>query len=203
MLRVLCQFLPRSLNGTKVDRLNNVALHRAVRCCTWAGKWAFKPWPNNYIVPVEDPFDATDNCARSIFASNTGLVKDAFLLGLLSLRDLSSQAGKILSTPNACSPTLHQEGIRLQLRQEVVCAAADGSLNALFTARPPPAIKHPFKSGARWQEGWNRDGRTGHAAIGAKAWRGAKDPPRSKSRSRRQKKAKRPRSAASASDAEQ
>ncbi|KAK9832586.1 hypothetical protein WJX81_001551 [Elliptochloris bilobata] len=39
---------------------------RGVRASTWAGRWTHRRWAKRYFVGVEDPFDATDNCARSI-----------------------------------------------------------------------------------------------------------------------------------------
>lgn len=37
-----------------------------------------------------------------------------------------------------------------------VRAAADFALRALFTLRDAPFMRHPFRNGNRWQEGWGR-----------------------------------------------
>jgi len=37
-----------------------------VRLSTWAGGWTANGWQKPYAVAVEDPFDASENCARSI-----------------------------------------------------------------------------------------------------------------------------------------
>ena len=73
---------------------------RAVRCSTWAGRWAYKQWTRNYLVPIEDPFDATDNCARSIFAVNVGYVRDAFQESLAVLQHLPDSNSEPLGCPH-------------------------------------------------------------------------------------------------------
>ena len=67
---------------------------RAVRCCTWAGQWTFKPWPKVYMMPIEDPFDATDNCARSIFAANAEYVSKTLQESLMATQRLNSASGE-------------------------------------------------------------------------------------------------------------
>lgn len=74
---------------------------RAVRCSTWAGDWFHRTWVRNHIVPVEDPFDVTDNCARSIFAANIGYVRGCFTKAADALRELPPESGT--STPLSCS----------------------------------------------------------------------------------------------------
>ncbi|EIE23385.1 hypothetical protein COCSUDRAFT_41642 [Coccomyxa subellipsoidea C-169] len=44
---------------------------RAPECCdvrasTWCGAWSYRPWAKAYMAAVEDPFDSSDNCARTI-----------------------------------------------------------------------------------------------------------------------------------------
>ena len=39
---------------------------RYVRISTWCGTWTYRAWAKKYCVGVEDPFDSTDNCARTI-----------------------------------------------------------------------------------------------------------------------------------------
>ena len=45
-----------------------VVVCRYVRISTWCGDWSYRPWAKPYCVGVEDPFDCTDNCARTIAA---------------------------------------------------------------------------------------------------------------------------------------
>ncbi len=46
------------------------------------------------MMPVEDPFDATDNCARSIFASNAEYVSKCFKESLMATQRLQDPTGK-------------------------------------------------------------------------------------------------------------
>ncbi|KAK9862262.1 hypothetical protein WJX84_008113 [Apatococcus fuscideae] len=49
---------------------------RVIRASTWAGDWTVLRWSKAYAFGVEDPFDATENCARSILArASAGIVK--------------------------------------------------------------------------------------------------------------------------------
>ena len=69
---------------------------RAVRVSTWAGRWSFMEWPKRYIVPIEDPFDATDNCSRSVMATRIDHVRDSFRLALQTMMQLQDGAGDAL-----------------------------------------------------------------------------------------------------------
>ena len=52
--------------------------HRYVRISTWCGTWTYRAWAKKYCVGVEDPFDCTDNCARTIAAHASSAVANKF-----------------------------------------------------------------------------------------------------------------------------
>ncbi|KAL0048376.1 hypothetical protein WJX82_001914 [Trebouxia sp. C0006] len=51
---------------------------RYVRISTWCGTWTYRPWTKKYCVGVEDPFDCTDNCARTIAPHASSSVANKF-----------------------------------------------------------------------------------------------------------------------------
>ncbi|CAK0787781.1 hypothetical protein CVIRNUC_011003 [Coccomyxa viridis] len=53
-------------------------LSASVRASTWCGQWSYGQWEKSYIAAVEDPFDATDNCARTIGFSKIDSIVTAF-----------------------------------------------------------------------------------------------------------------------------
>ena len=55
-------------------------------------------------MPIEDPFDATDNCARSIFKVNVGYVRDAFQESLAVLQNLPNSNGEPLVSSHRMTP---------------------------------------------------------------------------------------------------
>jgi len=59
------------------------------RCSPWAGEWRTAPWPGVhyffYVASIEDPFDATDNCGRSLHSSSIHKVLRAFRSATLEL----------------------------------------------------------------------------------------------------------------------
>lgn len=56
----------------------DAAVCRYVRISTWCGDWSYRPWAKPYCVGVEDPFDCTDNCARTIAAQSSSSVARKF-----------------------------------------------------------------------------------------------------------------------------
>ena len=55
-----------------------VCVCRYVRISTWCGTWTYRPWTKKYCVGVEDPFDCTDNCARTIAPHASSSVANKF-----------------------------------------------------------------------------------------------------------------------------
>lgn len=47
------------------------------------------------MMPIEDPFDATDNCARSIFAANAEYVSKCLRESLMATQKFPNEAGKL------------------------------------------------------------------------------------------------------------
>ena len=55
-----------------------VCVCRYVRISTWCGTWTYRPWTKKYCVGVEDPFDCTDNCARTIAPHASSSIANKF-----------------------------------------------------------------------------------------------------------------------------
>ena len=49
-----------------------------IRANTWAGDWTVLRWSKAYAFGVEDPFDATENCARSILGRASAGIAEKF-----------------------------------------------------------------------------------------------------------------------------
>lgn len=47
------------------------------------------------MVPIEDPFDATDNCARSIFAANAEYVTKTMTTSMMACQRLTDRTGEM------------------------------------------------------------------------------------------------------------
>jgi hypothetical protein len=65
-----------------------------------------------YVASVEDPFDATDNCGRSIHNETIGRVLGAFQSGSLAFRD-ASRSSEYLSSQGSGLGPLHSAGVLL------------------------------------------------------------------------------------------
>lgn len=68
------------------------ALCRSVRISTWSGGWTYRRWAKKYCVGLEDPFDCTDNCARTIAAHASNAVAKAFGKAATSMLVISETA---------------------------------------------------------------------------------------------------------------
>ncbi|KAK9905558.1 hypothetical protein WJX75_002111 [Coccomyxa subellipsoidea] len=61
-----------------------------VRASTWCGSWSYRPWGKAYMAAVEDPFDCTDNCARTIGRERLPYIARSFAAAadaMMSARD--------------------------------------------------------------------------------------------------------------------
>ena len=68
--------------------------YRPVRASAWAGQWTYRVWPSkNYLVCVEDPFDATDNCARSTGGDTIRQIVGSFRHGVKRMRVIHKTEG--------------------------------------------------------------------------------------------------------------
>ena len=72
---------------------------RRVRASAWAGRWVDSAWGNGfgYMVSIEDPFDSSENCARSLGARHTKKllrIAGLFSESVEALACLYSAAGK-------------------------------------------------------------------------------------------------------------
>ena len=72
-------------------------LRRSVRASTWAGRWTHRRWAKDYYVGVEDPCDATDNCARSIAPAALPRMVATFGAGADVLAIVASERGRLPS----------------------------------------------------------------------------------------------------------
>jgi hypothetical protein len=66
---------------------------RGVRASTWAGRWTHRRWAKGYLVGVEDPFDASDNCARSIAPAALPRMVATFAAGADVLQAVPNERG--------------------------------------------------------------------------------------------------------------
>lgn len=82
--------------STSISTENDADLlepRRSVRASTWAGRWTHRHWAKGYFVGVEDPFDATDNCARSIAPAALPRMVATFGAGADVLQTVASERG--------------------------------------------------------------------------------------------------------------
>lgn len=63
-----------------------------MRISTWSGEWTYRHWAKRYCVGLEDPFDCTDNCARTIAAHASASVAKAFGKAATSMLVISETA---------------------------------------------------------------------------------------------------------------
>ena len=57
---------------------------------TWCGAWTYRAWTKRYCVGVEDPFDCTDNCGRTIAPHASNRVANAFGDAMWSMARINS-----------------------------------------------------------------------------------------------------------------
>ena len=51
-------------------------LCRANRLSPWTGKWRYAKWPTpGHVASIEDPFDASVNCAQSVSAQGLDMIR--------------------------------------------------------------------------------------------------------------------------------
>ena len=52
---------------------------RGVCIDTWSGNWSYKTWQNkSYSFGIVDPFDSTDNCARTVSRGKAAMMAQKF-----------------------------------------------------------------------------------------------------------------------------
>ena len=57
---------------------------------TWCGEWTYRAWTKRYCVGIEDPFDCTDNCGRTIAPHASNRVANAFGDAMRSMDRINS-----------------------------------------------------------------------------------------------------------------
>jgi hypothetical protein len=76
-----CSFSVGGASGAHslVAHLFDTAYCRDYRISTWNGEWLQKPFQRrNYYALIEDPFDADDNCGRSVNADGLDRIAQRF-----------------------------------------------------------------------------------------------------------------------------
>ncbi|KAA6421869.1 MAG: hypothetical protein FRX49_08188 [Trebouxia sp. A1-2] len=140
---------------------------RYVRISTWCGTWTYRPWTRKYCVGVEDPFDCTDNCARTIAPHASSSVANKFgdamsAMGVIDTTSVPSEAQDEEATraqpesylkhpsadptpsPTSQAPARHSAALLTshQLRNpQKATPRARGALCAQSAARPAAYIK--------------------------------------------------------------
>ena len=67
---------------------------RGVCVDTWSGNWSYKTWGNkNYCSGIVDPFDSTDNCARTVSRGKVAMMARKFHNAAQSLRQAGLNSG--------------------------------------------------------------------------------------------------------------
>ena len=67
---------------------------RGVCVGTLSGKWSYKTWENkNYCFGIVDPFDSTDNCARTVSRGKAAIMARKFHSAAQSLRQAGLDCG--------------------------------------------------------------------------------------------------------------
>ncbi|DBA89170.1 hypothetical protein WJX77_005588 [Trebouxia sp. C0004] len=108
---------------------------RYVRISTWCGTWTYRAWTKKYCVGVEDPFDCTDNCARTIAPHASSSVANKFGDAMSAMSVIES---------STVPPDAQDEGPQSLMQR-------------LFT-KPPPKVRSAEKESGGRSRG--RGGRT-------------------------------------------
>lgn len=91
-----------TLTNSVVPTDRDIVLLRSVRISTWSGEWTYRHWAKRYCVGLEDPFDCTDNCARTIAAHASASVAKAFGRAATSMQVISATAVASESSGKPC-----------------------------------------------------------------------------------------------------
>ncbi|KAK9824184.1 hypothetical protein WJX72_008402 [[Myrmecia] bisecta] len=128
-----------------IESWTNKQKMRPVRASTWSGDWTYRRWGKNYLFGVEDPFDITDNCSRTIFAKALPQIVRAFASASYALERLSSADGAmrvlrhlfVEPNPQFLPPPLARQSRNQRQAQQAAAAAANQAVRGLGPRGPP------------------------------------------------------------------
>eukprot|EP00877_Chromochloris_zofingiensis_P005779 jgi/Chrzof1/15201/Cz09g31130.t1 len=125
---------------------------RQLRLCTWYGRWreVTTPWRHPYLVSIEDPFDSTDNTARTLGTQVHDTGAGRYLLEKLQEAEHAMESIHNMQDVRTLMTTLFGEQWQSHAPFEASSASSqrESSAAAERAVAKPPMSKHGAKPAA-------------------------------------------------------